>query len=171
MQTIAKIPFIPDEKFPLNQTNQVDFLLKLTGMEGSHQVSGNLNSKVAPSATNRPANPPAFTGNLTIVGTAPKGRWQVTWQANNGLVEVQRERFAFFSWLRNLHFRAGYSNAIQASLQSRLWSIMVDVTMLMMLFWVISGVWMWLRKATHRLTVGLGLLVAFGIFCYVALHL
>jgi len=63
-----------------------------------------------------------------------------------------------------LHFKGGYGQPYPAHI---LWAVMVDVVAVSIIFWVVSGVYIWARRPTKRLLGGLMLIG--GIVLFVAL--
>ncbi|MEI8197435.1 MAG: PepSY-associated TM helix domain-containing protein [Phycisphaerae bacterium] len=156
MQTVREIPFTPAADFPKERAQQAQALLKLTGLEGFHQIAG--------------GNP--TTGQeMTVIRIAALGRWNVIWRPQTRMIVVQQENFGFCSWMRNLHFKAGYHSTTNAYWRNWLWSIMVDATIISLVFWVLSGFWMWARRRAHRWQVGLGMVLGLAFFAWLALSL
>ena len=89
---------------------------------------------------------------------------RITYVPSENKVTVERQTFKTVNFLAGLHHRAGYRYDLFAD---DAWAFSVDLAVVAMVFWVLSGLWMWWElKVTHRwglvsLLVGLGL---FGFF-------
>lgn len=89
---------------------------------------------------------------------------RVTWFRNEHRLLVEKQRLAAPAFLNRAHFRHGYE---QPFLASKVWGFIVDLVILAMIFWVLSGIWMWWEIKPARLwgaafaVVGIGLLAMF----------
>ena len=184
------IPFSPDDMFfQQSRDQQASAILRQVGLEGDYQISGGplLNSSnqtiivggagkglpqgATPGMVQRQPDETMFLMDMTIVRISATGRSHVVWHPRSKTIDVLREPFAACTWLRNLHFKAGYSGQTRAWWPNLLWSVMVDMTMVALVFWCLSGFWMWFRRKRHRLLSGIGLLVGLGVFLWVSVHI
>ena len=89
---------------------------------------------------------------------------QVTFTPATQKILVQREEFRWLTFLERMHRRRGYDQpyALEDS-----WGASVDVAVVAMAFWSLSGLWLWWElKSTRRwgtvsLAAGLGLFATF----------
>ncbi len=74
---------------------------------------------------------------------------------------VERQLFGTINFLQGLHHRHGYH---QEKLMDDTWAFSVDLAIVGMICWVLSGLWMWWGfKVTRRWGL-LALLLGFGLF-------
>jgi len=136
--------------FPTNLTRDeiAQQILDDVGMGGSHSVSGGRNG--------RP---------LVIQRQHALQQQRLTFDASIGKITIEREEFRTPTILERLHRRRGYN---QPYALEDTWGFTVDVAVVAMAFWCLSGVWLaWELKTTRfwgtlSFVVGLGLFVAFA---------
>lgn len=122
-------------------------ILQDIGLDGTHNVSGGRDGK--PLVINR--QHALTTRRVTFDSAARK-------------LTIQREEFRTATFLERLHRRRGYNHPY--ALEDT-WGFTVDVAVVIMAFWCLSGVWLWWElKATRfwgvlALAVGLGLFAIF----------
>ena len=134
--------------FPTNLTREQigQRILQDLGLDGTHDVHGGRNGK--PLVINR--------GHAL----APQ---RITFDASKSKVLIEREGFRASTFLERMHRRRGYNPyAIENT-----WGFTVDVAVVTMVFWCLSGIWLWWElKSTHRwgaLSLVAGI-VSFAIF-------
>jgi len=135
--------------FPTNTTREEIGLqiLRDLGLDGTHSVSGGRNGK--PLVINRQH---AFI---------PR---RITYNVTKASVSIEREAFRSSNFLERMHRRRGYNSY---PLENT-WGFTVDVAVVTMVFWSLSGIWLaWELKTTRvwgvvSFGVGLGLFVAFA---------
>ena len=129
---------------PEEMGNQI--LLDLS-LDGAHRVSGGKDGKP-----------------LVIDRQHALTPQRITFEPKTSKLTIQREEFRGLTFLERMHRRRGYQHpyALDDS-----WAFSVDLAVTAMVFWSLSGVWMWweLRqtRAWGALCVGLGF-VLFAIF-------
>ena len=180
------VPFLPDDAFfQQSRDQQARTILRQVGLEGDYQISGgpflnpgnqiiiggDVGKGASQGTTQRKPDDTMFLMDMTIVRISATGRSQVVWHPRSRTIDVLQEPFAACTWLRNLHFKAGYSDQTRAWWPNLIWSVMVDMTMVALVFWCLSGFWMWFRRKRHRLLSGIGLLVGVGVFLWFSLHI
>ena len=74
---------------------------------------------------------------------------------------VERQLFRTVNFLQGLHRRQGYR---QKQLMDDTWAFSVDVVIISMIFWVLTGLWMWWGLKRTRRWGLVALLVGFGLF-------
>jgi hypothetical protein len=117
------------------------------GLEGRHNVSGGRDGK--PLVINRQH---ALTAR------------RITFDPATHKIAIEREEFRALTFLERMHRRRGYDQpyALEDS-----WGLTVDVAVVCMVFWSLSGIWLWwelkpTRKwGTLSLAAGLGLFLIF----------
>ncbi|MEN9632117.1 MAG: hypothetical protein RL077_521 [Verrucomicrobiota bacterium] len=63
--------------------------------------------------------------------------------------------------VNRLHFRHGYE---QPFIPAKIWGFMVDLAIVGLLFWIVSGIWMWWEIKPARTTGAIFVLIGFGAF-------
>ena len=90
---------------------------------------------------------------------------RLTFDASMSRITIEREEFRTPTVLERLHRRRGYK---QPYALEDTWGLSVDVAVVTMAFWSLSGIWLaWELKATRvwgavSFVVGLGLFIAFA---------
>jgi hypothetical protein len=117
--------------FPTNATREQIGLqiLQDLGLDGTHSVSGGRNGK--PLVVNRQH---ALTTR------------RLTFDAEKGKVLIEREEFRGPSFLERMHRRRGYNSY---PLENT-WGFSVDVAVVAMMFWSLSGIWLWWELKSTR---------------------
>lgn len=86
---------------------------------------------------------------LTINRTDPVTPRRFTYTPADGKLVIEKQEFRAEPYLEGLHRRRGYQSSF---LLDKLWGGAVDLTIVSMVFWVLSGVWIWWSiKPTRRL--------------------
>ena len=130
-------------KFPADATPQQvgQQILKDINLDGVHRVSGGKDGKP-----------------LIIDRQHPLALRRVTYDPRQGKVTIQREDFRGTTFLERLHRRRGYQSPY--ALEDT-WAFTVDLTVLVMIFWALSGIWIWWELRSTRIwgliSGGLGL--------------
>jgi len=135
--------------FPATATREqiAKQILEDLGLDGSHQVSGGRNGKP-----------------LVITRQHALHNQRVTFNSGAGQILIEREEFRALTFLERMHRRRGYK---QQYLLDDTWGLSVDVAVVTMMFWSLSGLWLWWElKSTRRwgtvsVVVGLGLFAVF----------
>lgn len=136
--------------FATNATREViaQQILKDLGMEGAHSVSGGGDGKP-----------------LAIQRQHALPQRRVILDAVKRKITIEREEFRTPTILERMHRRRGYNHPY--ALEDT-WGFTVDVAVVTMVFWSLSGMWLaWELKATRvwgalSFVVGVGLFVAFA---------
>ena len=116
-------------------------ILEDLGLDGTHRVSGGRDGKP-----------------LVIERQHPLAPRRITYDPATSKVSVQREEFRGLNFLERLHRRRGYQHPY--ALEDG-WAFSVDLTVITMLFWSLSGLWMWWEIRSTRLWGGV--CFAFGV--------
>jgi hypothetical protein len=136
--------------FPTNVTREevAQQILHDLGLDGAHSVSGGRNGTP-----------------LVIQRQRALPQRRVTFDASKGKLVIEREEFRASTFLERLHRRRGYSQPYAAD---DAWGVTVDVAVVAMAFWSLSGIWLaWELKTTRRwgavaLLLGVGSFVLFA---------
>jgi hypothetical protein len=136
--------------FPTNLTREAiaQQILNDLGMDGAHSVSGGRNESP-----------------LVIQRLHAMPQRRLTFDASKSKITVEHEEFRAPTILERLHRRRGYN---QPYALEDAWGFTVDVAVVTMAFWSLSGIWLaWEFKETRvwgglTLVVGLGLFAAFA---------
>ncbi len=134
--------------FPTNVTREQigKQILQDLGLDGTHDVHGWRNGR--PLVINRQH---ALT---------PQ---RITFDASKSKIIVERQEFRASNFLERMHRRFGY----KSSALENMWGFTVDVAVVTMAFWSLSGIWLaWELKSTRSwgalsLVGGLGLFIIF----------
>ncbi len=86
---------------------------------------------------------------LTINRSDPVTPRRFTYTPSDGKLVIEKQEFRTTSFLEGLHRRRGFQSSF---VPDRLWGASVDLVIISMVLWVLSGVWMWWSlKPTRRL--------------------
>jgi len=119
-------------------------VLEHLGLAGSFNVQGGANA-----------------ARLVINRNAPFAAHRITYLRGENRLLLEQQNFSTPVFLNRLHFRHGYE---QPFLASRIWAVIVDLAIVAMVFWAVSGVWMWWEIKPARAWGATCLLVGFGAF-------
>tara|TARA_R110002049_G_scaffold281977_1_gene461668 strand:+ start:330 stop:929 length:600 start_codon:yes stop_codon:yes gene_type:complete len=86
---------------------------------------------------------------------------RITYFREQGRLLVEKQPLRTPTFLNRTHFRHGYE---QDFVSTKVWAVIVDLVVVALLFWVISGVWMWWEIKPARLWGGVFGLIGLGIF-------
>ena len=107
-------------------------LLRHLDMEGAHR-----------------ANLRKSDGKLVILRIDPVATGRIIYGPQDGSLVVERRKFSIRAMLSGLHFRASYRHSYLAD---DAWAVCVDLVVVALIFWVVSGLWIWWEhKGTRRL--------------------
>jgi hypothetical protein len=150
-EVIRDVEFAPGDLFPEDLDEQAAAIVAYLELEGAHGVlRGQSNAR-----------------QLKIFRMCARGNYVITWNRVEKRIVVQQPKpFSCMRLINSLHFRGGYRQPYLAHI---LWAMVVDLVALSIIFWVVSGVYIWARRPTKRLLGG-ALLVG-GIVLFVALVL
>ena len=113
-----------------------------------------------------------LSGSFNVQGTATQPRLvilrngafaahRITYFRAEQRLLVEKQAFSAPVFLNRAHFRHGYG---QPFLSSQIWAVVVDLAVVGMLFWAVSGIWMWWEIKPAHLPGALCLLVGLGMF-------
>ncbi|MFC1614510.1 PepSY-associated TM helix domain-containing protein [Gemmatimonadota bacterium] len=106
-------------------------------------------------------------GKIVIFRLDPVSLLRITYGPDDGSLVVERRKFSIRAILLGLHLRSGYRHSY---LVDDAWALSVDLVVVALIFWVISGLWIWWEyKGTRRLGIILtaGGLAMFIFFVFV----
>ena len=113
-------------------------------MEGSHFVQGGLNQD-------------RLTINRQFGFTARR----IIYFPNEQRIRIEQLAANTPNFLTRLHTRHGYEQEDSAS---QAWGLTVELTVIAMVFWVLSGLWLWWEIKPARLWGGIFALLGLGLF-------
>ncbi len=113
-------------------------------MDGAHFVRGNLYGEA-----------------FTIMRQSPFSMRRVVYYPQKGSVIVEKQMANAPSILTRMHTRHGF---VQPYVSMKLWGIGVEITVLAMLFWIASGLWLWWTIKPARVWGGICALGGIGLF-------
>jgi len=108
---------------------------------------------------NTPPNPPAER--LVFNRFASFSAHRVTYFRTENRVVIEKQITPAPVIVNRAHFRSGYE---QPYLASKIWAATVDLAVVGMIFWILSGVFMWWEIKPARLWGALCAFAGFGIF-------
>jgi len=102
---------------------------------------------------------------LTVIRNDPVSPRQITYTPADGHLLIEKQNFAVQPFLERMHRRRGFGSFAA----DNAWAASVDFVVVAMIFWVLSGLWMWWELKITRST---GLVVTLsGVALFVALIL
>ena len=113
-------------------------------MDGPHFVRGSLDA-----------------GQITVMRQKGFGVTRLTYSAGEGKVVMEEQAANAANVMTRMHIRHGFQ---QDYWSEKLWGLGVEVTALSMLFWILSGVWLWWTIKPTRFLGGLFALGGMGLF-------
>lgn len=91
------------------------------------------------------AMPSSDANQLTFYRPCARGVYRIQWQRESGHLLVEQQLpTTVYSYINNLHFRAGYAQPWWPDL---IWGVTVDAVTISTLLWVVSGIYLWARRA------------------------
>lgn len=142
------VNYTADAVFPKDPEEQAVVLLRHLDLDGPHSIIGT-----------------PTTNQLILWRSCAAGNYRITWQRQDSRLLVERQQpFSFYSFVNNLHFQRGYP---QPYFAPRVWAAIVDIVAVSTIVWVITGIFLWVRKPRER-RLG-GLCLAAGCLLFVAL--
>jgi len=132
--------------FPTNVTRDAiaQQILNDLGMDGAYSVSGGRNG-----------------GPLVIQRQHAMPQRRLTFDASMSKITIEREELRTPTVLERLHRRRGYK---QPYALEDTWGFTVDVAVVTMVFWSLSGIWLAWELKTTRLWGALSFVVGLGLF-------
>ena len=119
-------------------------ILDHLGLSGSFNVQG---------SPNQPR--------LVIIRNAAFAAHRITYFRTENRLLVEKQSFSAPVFVNRAHFRHGYD---QPFLSSKAWGFIVDLAIVGMVFWVLSGLWMWWEIKPARTAGAVIAVVGFGMF-------
>ena len=121
-------------------------ILRSLGMDGAYHV------KEGPDA-----------GRITIYRHEPLSLKRITYSPSDGKLLIEREVFRTQAFLERLHRRSGYKHEF---LLEDAWAFSVDLVIAALVFWSLSGLWMWWEMRLTRRWGAVCVAASAGIFCF-----
>jgi hypothetical protein len=138
------------------QTYTGTFPPQATARQMALQLLKGLNLEGAFSVQGRPEGE-----RITILRQDPISPRRITFVPKSGLLLVERQVFSAHTFLERMHRRRGYQHD---RLLEDAWALSVDLVIAAMVFWVLSGVWMWWELRSTRMWGGVCLVLGVGLF-------
>jgi hypothetical protein len=128
-----EVGFTPDDSFPSDFKQQASAIVKYLDLDGPHNVM------MGQSNANQ----------LMINRICATGNYRITWRKPRSLLVVEKQKsFSLYRLIHFLHFRGGYGQPYFAHIA---WAVIVDAVAVSMWLWVVSGVYLWWRRARRPL--------------------
>lgn len=113
-----------------------------------------------------------LAGSFNVQGTAGDARLvinrngalavhRITFFRDQHRLRIERLQLAAPAFFNRAHFRHGYEQPFFTSVT---WAVMVDLVIVAMLFWVLSGIWMWWEIKPSRVWGAFFALAGLGVF-------
>lgn len=136
--------------FPTNMTREqiAPQILQDIGLDGTHSVSGGRSGR------------PLVINRQNALSTR-----RVTFDATAGKITIQREEFRAATFLDRMHRRRGYN---QPYALEDTWGFTVDFAVVTMVFWSLSGIWLWWEIKHVRYWGALAAMAGLGLFAVFA---
>jgi hypothetical protein len=106
---------------------------------------------------------PAPDGTLVINRQDPIRPKRITYRPRDHRVTVEAQPFTKTSFLERMHRRRGFQQRYFADI---VWGSLVDLFILAMIVWALSGLWMWWEMKVTRLFGAIALLGGIGLFAF-----
>lgn len=147
-KVVREVDFAPDDGFPHAPAEQARAILQRLDLAGAHVIQGQPNQD-----------------QMTILRICGRGHYRVTWRRQRSVITIEQQQpFSYYRLMHFLHFRGGYGQPYFAHI---VWAVVVDLVVISILIWVISGIYLWLRRS-RKVVLGWSCLLA-GILLFVAL--
>jgi hypothetical protein len=98
---------------------------------------------------------------LVIVRTGPVTPRRISYTPADGKLLVEKQEFRVQPFLESLHRRRGYQSSMALD---DTWAVSVDAVIVAMIFWVLSGLWMWWEMKTTRRLGAVFMLLGLALF-------
>jgi hypothetical protein len=105
-------------------------ILQDVGLEGAFSVRGNLES-----------------GRLTVLRNRPVGSQRIVYDPSADTLRIEKQQFGWAYFLEMLHRRRGYADNYLAN---TIWAVLVDIVVVAIVLWAVTGLWMWLEMSRTR---------------------
>lgn len=132
------------------------FPLQATARQIAFQLLKGLNLEGTFSVQERPEGE-----RITILRQDPVFPRRITFAPRSGLLVVERQVFSTHTFLERMHRRRGYQHDL---FLEDTWAVSVDLVIVAMVFWALSGLWMWWELRSTRMWGSACLLLGFGLF-------
>ena len=132
--------------FPVTATREQigQQILQDLGLDGAHSVSGGRNGKP-----------------LVIQRQRALPQRRITFDASKSKIAIEREEFRASTFLERMHRRRGYDNPY--ALEDT-WGFTVELAVVAMFFWSLSGIWLWWELKSTRRWGALSLVAGWTLF-------
>ena len=131
--------------FPTNLTREeiAGQILQDIGLDGTHDVHGGRNGSPLIIDRRRALTPR-----------------RITFDSSKNKVVIQREEFRALNFLERMHRRRGYNSyGVENT-----WGLSVDVAVATMVFWSLSGLWLWWELKSARRWGAVAFCAGLGLF-------
>ena len=119
-------------------------ILRDLGLDGTQDVSGGKNGKP-----------------LVVTRQHALTTRRITFDPATSKIVIEREEFRASTFLARMHRRRGYDNAY--ALEDT-WGFTVEMTAVALVFWSLSGIWLWWELKSTRRWGGLSLVAGWALF-------
>lgn len=144
-KVVEQLEFTPPKSFPTTPVARAEALLRQLDMDGPHVVP-------------RQQRP----GQLVVLRISGAGNRRITWFMHAGKIRIEKQQpFSSLRLINFLHFRCGFA---QSYFAFDAWAVLVDAVAGCLVFWSVSGLYIWARRRSRRIWGSVFLLSGFGSF-------
>lgn len=142
-ELVKEEAYAPEFAEGIDRNAAANVILDELGLQGAHSVRGDA------------------AGTLTIDRHRPIGSQRITYDAGAGQLRIEKQRFAAAYFLEMLHRRRGYDQPFAAN---DAWAFLVDVVIVTLVLWAVTGALMWWEMAKTRKVGAICALGGVGLF-------
>ena len=124
-----------------------DQILVDLGLEGAHNIPGGQMRE----------------GRLTVFRQDLVTPRRITYVQSEGKITIERMIFRSSQFLERFHRRRGFQHRVALD---DVWAVTVDLVIVAMVFWVLSGLWMWWEMKVTRAWGAVFALFGAGLFAF-----
>ncbi len=151
-KVVRTLDYAPNRTLPDDPEELARTILVHLDLDGAHRIQGKPNPQ-----------------RLVILRLCGRGHYRITWLRQQGKLVVEQQQP--FSWVRLvnfLHFKHGYNQHYAAHVA---WAVVVDAVVLSIVFWSVSGIYLWARWPRRRRLGGVCVIAGSLLFIVLAIGL
>ncbi len=100
---------------------------------------------------------------LVVVRQYAAAPVRVTYTPESGKAVIEKQPSSFHLFLERMHRRRGYQHPYGTD---QVWAFSVDLVVVVIVFWVLSGLWMWWELKATRVLGALSAAAGLGLFAW-----
>jgi len=106
---------------------------------------------------------PGAGGTLVLVRQEAAAPVRITYRPESNKAVIEKQQFQMIAWLERMHRRRGYQHPYATE---KAWASSVDLVILVIVFWVLSGLWMWWELKSTRWLGALSAAAGLSLFAF-----